>query len=146
MEVLESIIKRDETNAAPRKRRVAILKARGRIPEAIKELTEYLKRSMTYMIFVFQYLYIFNFIKLFYKIKKLYTYKIELITYYGSFRFMSDQEAWHELCDLYLQEQEYSKAAYCMEELLLHNPHSHLIYQRYAEIKYSQVIHRFRIL
>ncbi|KAL6260576.1 hypothetical protein P5V15_008097 [Pogonomyrmex californicus] len=96
MEVLDSIIKRDETNAAPRKRRVAILKARGRIPEAIKELTEYLKR------------------------------------------FMSDQEAWHELCDLYLQEQEYSKAAYCMEELILHNPHSHLIYQRYAEIKYSQ--------
>jgi len=44
MEVLDSIIKRDETNAAPRKRRVAILKARGRIPEAIKELTEYLKR------------------------------------------------------------------------------------------------------
>lgn len=44
MEVLDSIIKRDETNAAPRKRRVAILKARGRYPEAIKELTEYLKR------------------------------------------------------------------------------------------------------
>ncbi|KAG7210248.1 hypothetical protein KM043_011796 [Ampulex compressa] len=96
MDLLDSIIKRDETNAAPRKRRVAILKARGRIPEAIKELTEYLKR------------------------------------------FMSDQEAWHELCDLYLQEQEYSKAAFCMEELILHNPHSHLIYQRYAEIKYSQ--------
>ena len=53
---------------------------------------------------------------------------------------MSDQEAWHELCDLYLQEQAYSKAAFCMEELILHNPHSHLIYQRYAEIKYSQVI------
>ncbi|KAH0948128.1 hypothetical protein HN011_012422 [Eciton burchellii] len=96
MEVLDSIIKRDETNAAPRKRRVAILKAQGRVPEAIRELTEYLRR------------------------------------------FMSDQEAWHELCDLYLQEQEYSKAAYCMEELILHNPHSHLVYQRYAEIKYSQ--------
>lgn len=96
LEVLDSIIKRDETNAAPRKRRIAILKAKGRIPEAIKELTEYLKK------------------------------------------FMSDQEAWHELCDLYLQEQEYSKAAFCMEELILHNPHSHLIYQRYAEIKYSQ--------
>lgn len=52
---------------------------------------------------------------------------------------MSDQEAWHELCDLYLQEQDYSKAAFCIEELILHNPHSHLIYQRYAEIKYSQV-------
>ncbi|KZC04191.1 PREDICTED: ER membrane protein complex subunit 2-B-like [Dufourea novaeangliae] len=96
LEVLEFIIKRDETNAAPRKRRIAILKVKGRIPEAIKELTEYLKK------------------------------------------FMSDQEAWHELCDLYLQEQEYSKAAFCMEELILHNPHSHLIYQRYAEIKYSQ--------
>ncbi|XP_053970689.1 ER membrane protein complex subunit 2-like isoform X2 [Hylaeus volcanicus] len=96
LEVLEFIIKRDETNAAPRKRRIAILKAKGRTSEAIKELTEYLKK------------------------------------------FMSDQEAWHELCDLYLQEQEYSKAAFCMEELILHNPHSHLIYQRYAEIKYSQ--------
>lgn len=54
MEVLESIIKRDETNAAPRKRRVAILKARGRIPEAIKELTEYLKRLvMCYYTFTY---------------------------------------------------------------------------------------------
>ncbi|KAK0182510.1 hypothetical protein PV327_000646 [Microctonus hyperodae] len=96
LEVLESIVKRDETNAAPRKRKVAILKAKGKTTDAIKELTEYLKM------------------------------------------FMSDQEAWHELCDLYLKEQEYSKAAFCMEELILHNPHSHLIYQRYAEIKYSQ--------
>lgn len=55
IEVLESIIKRDETNAAPRKRRVAILKARGRIPEAIKELTEYLKRSV--MCFILLYIY-----------------------------------------------------------------------------------------
>ncbi|XP_066598925.1 ER membrane protein complex subunit 2-like isoform X2 [Prorops nasuta] len=94
--VLDSIIKRDETNAAPRKRRVAILKAKGKTLEAIKELTEYLKK------------------------------------------FMSDQEGWHELCDLYLQEQDYVKAAFCMEELILHNPHSHLIHQRYAEIKYSQ--------
>lgn len=53
IEVLESIIKRDETNAAPRKRRVAILKARGRIPEAIKELTEYLKRSVMYFILLY---------------------------------------------------------------------------------------------
>jgi len=96
LEVLDSIIKRDETNAAPRKRKVAIFKARGQIPEAIKELTEYLKK------------------------------------------FMSDQEAWHELCDLYLQEQEYGKAAICIEELILHNPHNHLLHQRYAEIKYSQ--------
>lgn len=45
LEVLDSIIRRDETNAAPRKRRIAILKARGRVPEAIKELTEYLRKS-----------------------------------------------------------------------------------------------------
>lgn len=44
VEVLDSIIKRDETNAAPRKRRIAILKAKGQITEAIKELTEYLKK------------------------------------------------------------------------------------------------------
>lgn len=43
LEVLDSIVKRDETNAAPRKRKVAILKARGKTTEAIKELTDYLK-------------------------------------------------------------------------------------------------------
>ncbi|XP_066992830.1 ER membrane protein complex subunit 2-A [Anabrus simplex] len=96
LELLDSIIKRDETNAAPRKRRVAILRARGRIPDAIKELTEYLKK------------------------------------------FMSDQEGWQELCELYLMEQDYARAAFCMEELVLHNPHNHLMHQRYADIRYTQ--------
>lgn len=54
---------------------------------------------------------------------------------------MVDQEAWQELCDLYLGEQEYAKAAFCMEELILHNPHNHLFHQRLAEIKYTQVYH-----
>lgn len=44
IDVLEDIISKDETNAAPRKRKIAILKARGRIGEAIKELCEYLKK------------------------------------------------------------------------------------------------------
>jgi len=35
--------KLDETNPAPRKKRVAIFKAMGNIPEAIKELGEYVK-------------------------------------------------------------------------------------------------------
>uniref|UniRef100_A0A023F9W7 ER membrane protein complex subunit 2 n=1 Tax=Triatoma infestans TaxID=30076 RepID=A0A023F9W7_TRIIF len=96
LEFLDSIIKRDETNPAPRKRKVAIFKARGRIQDAIKELTEYLKK------------------------------------------FMIDQEAWQELSELYLLEQEYSKAAFCMEELILHNPHNHLFHQRLADIKYTQ--------
>ncbi|KAK7864992.1 hypothetical protein R5R35_004956 [Gryllus longicercus] len=96
LELLDSIIKRDETNAAPRKRRVAILRAKGKHSEAIKELTDYLKK------------------------------------------FMSDQEGWQELCDLYLLEQDYARAAFCMEELILHNPHNHLIHQRYADIRYTQ--------
>lgn len=96
LELIDSIIKRDETNAAPRKRRVAILKAQGKVLEAIKDLSDYLKV------------------------------------------FMVDQEAWQELCDLYLGEQEYGKAAFCMEELILHNPHNHLYHQRLAEIKYTQ--------
>ncbi|XP_071451021.1 ER membrane protein complex subunit 2-like isoform X3 [Hetaerina americana] len=96
LEILDNIIRRDETNAAPRKRRVAILKARGRISEAIKELTEYLKK------------------------------------------FMSDQEAWQELSELYLMETDFARAAFCMEELLLQNPHNHLVHQRYAEIRYTQ--------
>lgn len=95
LDVLDQIIKKDETNAAPRKRKVAIYKAQGRSGEAIKELCDYMKR------------------------------------------FMSDQEGWHELCSLYLAEGEYAKAAFCMEEVLLHNPHSHLIHQRLADIRYT---------
>ncbi|CAD5118556.1 DgyrCDS7244 [Dimorphilus gyrociliatus] len=52
--------------------------------------------------------------------------------------FQSDYDSWMELCDLYLSEQDYAKAAFCMEELLLSNPHNHLYYQKYAEIKYTQ--------
>ncbi|XP_046967150.1 ER membrane protein complex subunit 2-A-like [Vanessa cardui] len=95
MEVLDSIIKADETNSAARKRRVAILKAQGLIQEAIKELVDYLKK------------------------------------------FMSDMEAWQELSELYLQVQEYSKAAFCAEELILHQPHNHLMHQRLADIRYT---------
>lgn len=97
LDVLNAIISHDETNAAPRKRKIAIFKAKGKVTEAIKELCEYTKK------------------------------------------FMSDQEAWHELCNLYLSEGDYAKAAFCMEELLLHNPHSHLYHQRLAEIRYTMV-------
>lgn len=44
VDMLDEIIEKDETNAAPRKRKVAILKARGKNVEAIKELCEYLKK------------------------------------------------------------------------------------------------------
>lgn len=44
LNLLKTIIQRDETNAAPRKRLIAILKARGKISEAIKELVNYLAK------------------------------------------------------------------------------------------------------
>jgi ER membrane protein complex subunit 2 len=52
---------------------------------------------------------------------------------------MADQEAWLELADLYISQQDWNKAAFCLEELILHNPNNHLYLQRYAEIKYTQV-------
>lgn len=39
----DKLIKEDETNSAPRKRKIALLKGQGRYVEAIKELAEYLK-------------------------------------------------------------------------------------------------------
>ncbi len=45
---------------------------------------------------------------------------------------MSDTEAWMELCDLYILEQDYAKAAFCCEELLLHNPNNHIYFQKYV--------------
>ncbi|XP_028161203.1 ER membrane protein complex subunit 2-like [Ostrinia nubilalis] len=93
--MLDNIIRLDETNAAARKRVVAILKAQGLIQSAIKELVDYLKK------------------------------------------FMSDVEAWQELSELYLQAQEYSRAAFCCEEILLHQPHNHLAHQRLADVRYT---------
>lgn len=43
LDILELIIKKDETNAASRKRKVTIYKSQGMIIEAIKELTDYLR-------------------------------------------------------------------------------------------------------
>lgn len=91
----EEMIKKDESNSLLYKRKIAILIAERRIPEAIRELTEYLKK------------------------------------------FMNDQESWLELSELYIQEQEYSKASFCIEELILANPHNHLYHERYASIQYT---------
>ncbi|GFR26047.1 ER membrane protein complex subunit 2 [Trichonephila clavata] len=89
------ILQHDESNSVIYKRIISVLKAQNKIAEAVKELTEYLKK------------------------------------------FMSDHEAWMELSDLYLMEQDYNKAAFCYEELILFNPHNHLYHQRYAEIQYT---------
>ena len=54
------------------------------------------------------------------------------------FSFMTDTEAWQELAELYTIENDLPKAAFCIEELILHNPHNHLLHQRYADIRYTQ--------
>lgn len=60
----------------------------------------------------------------------------ELVEYLKT--YMADPEAWQELSELYLNEQDFNKAIFCMEELVLHNPHNHLLYQRLADIRYTQ--------
>ena len=51
--------------------------------------------------------------------------------------YMSDQEAWMELAEMYISLQEFHKAAFCLEELILTHPHNHLYHQRFAEIHYT---------
>ncbi|CAF1550876.1 unnamed protein product, partial [Adineta ricciae] len=51
----------------------------------------------------------------------------------------SFDQAWNDICDLYVPEHEYAKAPFCAAELLLLiNPHKHLNHERYAFIRYSQ--------
>lgn len=52
-------------------------------------------------------------------------------------KFMNDQDAWKELCDLYMLQQDYHKAIFCMEELLLSHPLSHIYLTRLAEMHYT---------
>ncbi|MFH4984197.1 hypothetical protein AB6A40_010906 [Gnathostoma spinigerum] len=52
--------------------------------------------------------------------------------------FLNDNEAWLELSQLYLSEGDYARAAHCIEELLLSNPHNSLYLRRLAEIRYTQ--------
>jgi len=51
--------------------------------------------------------------------------------------YQSDLEAWQELCDLYIMEQDYQKAVFCSEEVVLHHPHNHLYHQKVADIRYT---------
>ena len=96
VKVYDDMIRADESSNFAYKRKIAVLIAMRRTPEAVKELVEYLKK------------------------------------------FMNDQEAWLELADLYISDQEYAKAAFCLEEVILLNPHNTLYHEKYAEILYTQ--------
>lgn len=51
--------------------------------------------------------------------------------------YYDDQEAWLELCDIYVSRYMYDQAAYCCEELILLQPSNHIIYLKYAELLYT---------
>lgn len=51
--------------------------------------------------------------------------------------YSCDAEAYAELADLYLSVCETKKAAYCLEELILSNPHHFIYHLKYAEVLYT---------
>ena len=51
--------------------------------------------------------------------------------------YMDDPEAWNELGNCYCDICNYEKAAYCFEELLLHNPFNYMTMLKIADIKTS---------
>lgn len=52
--------------------------------------------------------------------------------------FCSDTEAWLMLQEIYLQCQQYKRAAFCVEELILVNPMCYIYHVRAGEITYTQ--------
>lgn len=52
-------------------------------------------------------------------------------------KFASDTEAWILLAKLYIEAADYTKAAFCMEELIVSNAHNYVYYEKYAEIQYT---------
>ena len=48
--------------------------------------------------------------------------------------YMDDFDAWYELSDVYLQNSNYNKAIYCLEEVLLHLPNNYEVYTKIGDI------------
>lgn len=51
--------------------------------------------------------------------------------------FINDTEAWLQLGELFLLEGDYMKAAHCMEEVILAQPHNSVFLRRLADIRYT---------
>jgi cytochrome c-type biogenesis protein CcmH/NrfG len=50
---------------------------------------------------------------------------------------MGDLDMWQFLTDMYLEKQNYSKAQYCFEEMLMLQPNNFRVNLRFGEILYS---------
>ena len=113
-EIYSTLLAENDTDAVVWKRQISLLKGQNRIRDAIRELDNYLKL---------------------YQVNRTLSKKHSLHRF--RFPLQADHEGWSELCDLYLSERDYDKAAFCAEELLLANPHNHLYHERYASICYT---------
>eukprot|EP00455_Lapot_gusevi_P045096 TRINITY_DN5733_c0_g1_i5.p1 TRINITY_DN5733_c0_g1~~TRINITY_DN5733_c0_g1_i5.p1 ORF type:complete len:209 (+),score=32.56 TRINITY_DN5733_c0_g1_i5:193-819(+) len=51
--------------------------------------------------------------------------------------FQTDDSAWQELANLYVQQQKYDYAKFCFEELLTAAPENYLYHLQYAEVLYT---------
>jgi len=51
--------------------------------------------------------------------------------------FPADADAWNALAGIYINEQRYTQALYCLEEVLLHQPGNPRALLRYAEVNYT---------
>lgn len=48
--------------------------------------------------------------------------------------YMDDVDAWHELSDMYVFTNNYNKAIYCLEEVILHQPNNFKVYNKIGDI------------
>lgn len=51
--------------------------------------------------------------------------------------YMDDSDGWNELAEVYLSTQNFTKAIFCFEELLLHNPNNYIILIKIGDIQSS---------
>jgi len=94
-ETYEELLATNPANALAMKRKVALLRAQGKVNEAVQELNKLVDQ------------------------------------------FSADATAWQELADLYLSLSKYDSAAFCFEELILHDPMNHLLHCRLGEIYFT---------
>lgn len=87
---------------AARKRKISILKAQGKSTEAIRELNEYLEQ----WVFLWKLLSPLPFILSLHLIHCVVRGYLKIGFDICPYRFVGDQEAWHELSDLYINEHE----------------------------------------
>jgi tetratricopeptide (TPR) repeat protein len=119
--VYAEIIEVNSANSLVLKRQCAMLRAQGKIPEAIQALNKFIKSFQADA----------SAVGLFWRASNV-PEGLQLVPHNVSVPLQ-----WHELADLYLSVGQYKYAAFCYEDLLLSDPMSYLLHCRLAEILYT---------